>query len=99
MSDKPRQFWISRRHMDFHSRPVKYEYEETRWYPSEQFEAMKLERDVLAAENERLRKALNRVQSHGLHHYEDCHNKEYDDQNCNCGMEQTELIVRKALEK
>lgn len=41
---------------------------------------------------------LNRVQAHGLAHYEDCKNAEYDDQNCSCGMEQAEKHVRMALE-
>lgn len=43
--------------------------------------------------------ALNRVQAHGLAHYEDCKNAEYDDQDCTCGMEMTAKDVRMALEQ
>lgn len=43
--------------------------------------------------------ALEKVQAHGLHHYEDCKNREYDDQLCNCGMEKAELAVMNALAK
>lgn len=51
------------------------------------------------ARAENLVNALDKVQAHGLHHYDDCSNREYDDQNCNCGMEKTEIIVRDSIAK
>ena len=54
----------------------------------------------LMQERERVAlQALEKVQAHGLHHYEDCKNREYDDQLCNCGMEKAEIAVMNAISK
>jgi hypothetical protein len=54
---------------------------------------------ILRAENAKLREALNAVQKQGLCHYSDCTNCDYEDNNCDCGAEKTELIVKNALEE
>lgn len=55
--------------------------------------------DSLAAKLDKAINALNKVQSFGLHHYEDCSNSDYDENPCSCGMEKTELLVLKTLDE
>lgn len=55
-----------------------------------------------AYQEERLKiaeRALRLVQKHGLFHYEDCKNSNYEDEQCTCGMERAEFEVKEALEK
>lgn len=55
--------------------------------------------DSLAAKLDKAINALNKVQSFGLHHYEDCSNSDCDENPCSCGMEKTELLVLKTLDE
>jgi uncharacterized protein YchJ len=55
--------------------------------------------DVMQERERVASEALEKVQAHGLHHYEDCKNREYDDQECNCGMEKLEMLILKTIEE
>lgn len=56
------------------------------------------ERDGLRAHAEKMAWLLGQIHNHGLNHFEDCSNREYDDQNCDCGMERLEKLTRDYLE-
>jgi hypothetical protein len=50
-----------------------------------------------AMERDRLINLLERIQKHGLCHFEDCQNASYEDERCTCGMEQLEFEMKNLL--
>ena len=98
MSDKPREFWIRFDGIQYEAYPTLEKLKESHthedWHTVEYAAYL-----AVLKERDELYKVLRKIQFHGIHHYEDCSNREYDDQNCNCGMEQAELAMLKALEK